>query len=76
MRKDLEIKDERGTINITVQLVTFTHGTDIKGNQYRYDISERTTPKGKRKPILNTNLATPEEIKKAKLMLWESIKPI
>jgi len=76
MQSSLEIKDERGKIEIIATLHVFQFGqTDLQGNAYRYDMRVYHTPKGKRKSEYNNAIATNEEILKAKLMLWESIKP-
>jgi len=72
------IKDERGKIEITITLATFSYRlTDNNGNQYRYDIRISHTPKGKKKPIYsNTNpIVADAEILEVKTLLWESIKP-
>ncbi len=70
------IKDERGKVNITVKLVTFLYGPDAEGNRFRYDVSVSCTPPGKRIERYGYNdIVTADEIKSAKMELWNLIKP-
>jgi len=73
-----KIKKEGGTILLTVRLwiCRGSWDIDINGNQFRYDIGEMFIPKGKRKPILNTNFSTEDEKHQAKVELFELLKPI
>lgn len=66
-----------GTILVTVRLWVCrgNYDTDINGNQFRYDIVEMFIPKGKRKPIINTNFSTEEEKYQAKMELYKLLKP-
>jgi len=76
MRHEKVIKDERGTVTITVDLHSFAaYTTDAKGNEYRYDICVLHIPPRKRNAIIDNTIATPSEILEAKLELWNKIKP-
>lgn len=74
------IKDDRGKVEIKVDLWigTYSSDKDRNGNRFRYDISTMVTPKGKRKPIYfpdDAHVATDAEILEAKTELWNLIKP-
>jgi hypothetical protein len=70
------IKDERGTVNITVKLWhDMFGGTDKQGNLFRYDVSVSHKEPKKRTEIWDMSIATPQEILDAKLEYWNLIKP-
>ena len=69
------IKDERGRVRIEVKFVTFSYGTDLNGNYFRYDIGVYYTKPKKRTEIWDNGIATPEEIHQSKMELWSLIKP-
>ena len=70
------IKDERGTINIQVTLLTFQHTPDINGNYFRYDTHTRYKAKGKRLELYAPSIATDAEILEAKKELWQKLNPL
>jgi hypothetical protein len=70
------IKDQRGKIEITAKLVTFSFGQkDKSGNKFRYDIVVMHTKPKHRTSYVNMNIATIKEIEDAALELWQLIKP-
>ena len=76
MRHEKIIKDERGTVIITVNLWTSQPNcTDRYGNEFRYDIMVHHIAPRKRNPVFNDDIATDAEILDAKLELWNLIKP-
>jgi len=70
------IKDERGTIRITLMLWTDRYGgVDKDGNSFRYDVTVFHKAPRKQSERLNNNILTPKELYDAKCELWKSLKP-
>jgi len=70
------IKDERGEITIIVKLWSdYYHSVDRDGNTFRYDVTVHHKAPRKRTLVVNSAIATQEEIQAAKMEYWNLIKP-
>lgn len=71
MRHEKIIKRENGD-KLRIAIVFYASFS----TGYKYSADVWFTAKGKRKEIINKDIATPEEIHTAKLELWEQLKPV
>lgn len=77
MQHEKIIKDERGTIRIEVELIINRwFAVDKENNQhFKWDVRVWHKAPSKRSDVINTQIATLEEVLAAKMELYEFIKP-